>query len=430
MGSNGPTTASSTNSDRWISNEPMGSNNGKRRTHESVCSALAIAHAISMRRRGEPGPRPAVALPNFSSGYGVLGPFWVQPQPAGEVWGMEMASSSSPPPRVCVTGGGGFIASWLVKLLLSRGYAVHATLRDPSDPKNAHLKELEKAPENLHLFKADVLDYDALTHAVEGCEGVFHLATPVPEDKIVDPEAEVLKTAVKGTVNVLKICSAAKIQKLVVMSSNAAVDFNPNWPDDRLKDESCWSDIEFCKENGDWYSVAKIMAEQAALEYADKNGLDVVTLCPPLVFGPLLQPTVNTSSKFLIYVIKGGLDAVSNKLWHIVDVRDVADALLLLYEKKESSGRYICSPNHVFMKDLVDLLKKMYPKYNYVNNILDVDPKASLTCQKLMDLGWKPRTLEDTLADSIVYYEQAGLLQDVDGHPFRLPHLFRLAGDQ
>jgi nucleoside-diphosphate-sugar epimerase len=37
----------------------------------------------------------------------------------------------APPPRVCVTGGGGFIASWLVKLLLSRGYAVHATLRDP-----------------------------------------------------------------------------------------------------------------------------------------------------------------------------------------------------------------------------------------------------------------------------------------------------------
>ena len=34
-------------------------------------------------------------------------------------------------PRVCVTGGGGFIASWLVKLLLARGYAVHATLRDP-----------------------------------------------------------------------------------------------------------------------------------------------------------------------------------------------------------------------------------------------------------------------------------------------------------
>uniref|UniRef100_A0A453L5F8 NAD-dependent epimerase/dehydratase domain-containing protein n=1 Tax=Aegilops tauschii subsp. strangulata TaxID=200361 RepID=A0A453L5F8_AEGTS len=95
----------------------------------------------------------------------------------------------APPRHVCVTGGGGFIASWLVKLLLSRGYAVHATLRDPCDPKNAHLMQLDGAAENLRLFKADVLDRAALAAAVEGCEGVFHVASPVPLDKLVDPEA-------------------------------------------------------------------------------------------------------------------------------------------------------------------------------------------------------------------------------------------------
>jgi uncharacterized protein YbjT (DUF2867 family) len=45
---------------------------------------------------------------------------------------MASTATSRPPQRVCVTGGGGYIASWLVKLLLSRGYAVHATVRDPS----------------------------------------------------------------------------------------------------------------------------------------------------------------------------------------------------------------------------------------------------------------------------------------------------------
>ncbi|KAK1631959.1 hypothetical protein QYE76_006274 [Lolium multiflorum] len=336
----------------------------------------------------------------------------------------------APPRRVCVTGGGGFIASWLVKLLLSRGYAVHATLRDPCDPKNVHLKQLDRASDNLHLFKADVLDCETLTRAFEGCEGVFHLATPVPEDKIIDPEAEVMAPAVKGTSNVLKVCLAMKVQKVIVLSSTAAVDFNPNWPQGRLKDESCWSDKEFCKENEDWYSVAKIVAEQASREYAEKNGLTVVTLCPPLVFGPLLQPMVNTSSKFLIYVIKGGPDVMNNKLWHMVDVRDVADALLLVYEKAQSSGRYICAPNNIFTKDLVDLLKKMYPKYSYVNNIIDVEHKAPITSQKLRDLGWEPRKLKETLWDSVQCYEKAGLMQDSAGRPFRLPHLFRLAGDQ
>jgi nucleoside-diphosphate-sugar epimerase len=64
------------------------------------------------------------------------------------------------------------------------------------DPKNANLERLQDAsqaaPANLRLFTADVLDLDALTHAVQGCDGVFHLATPVPEDKIVDPEASLM----------------------------------------------------------------------------------------------------------------------------------------------------------------------------------------------------------------------------------------------
>ena len=57
------------------------------------------------------------------------------------------------------------------------------------DPKNAHLRRLEGAPESLLLFKADVLDRDALAAAVAGCEGVFHVASPVPADKVLDPEA-------------------------------------------------------------------------------------------------------------------------------------------------------------------------------------------------------------------------------------------------
>lgn len=59
----------------------------------------------------------------------------------------------------------------------------------PGDAKNAHLGRLEGASENLRLFKADVLDRDALATAVSGCQGVFHLACPVPTDKVLDPEA-------------------------------------------------------------------------------------------------------------------------------------------------------------------------------------------------------------------------------------------------
>ena len=57
------------------------------------------------------------------------------------------------------------------------------------DEKNAHLKKLENASENLQLFKADLLDYNAVASAIAGCEGVFHVASPVPSTKVPNPEA-------------------------------------------------------------------------------------------------------------------------------------------------------------------------------------------------------------------------------------------------
>jgi len=122
---------------------------------------------------------------------------------------------------------------------------------------------------------------------------------------------------------------------------------------------------------------------------------------------------------------------MKNILWHIVDVRDVADALFLIYEIEESAGRYLCAPHHISAKVMVNLLKKTHPNYNYVNCDSDLDPNSIVTplvSEKLKNLGWKPRKkIEETLLDSIEYYEKAGLLQDVEGRPCRLPHLFHMA---
>ncbi|KAI4368919.1 hypothetical protein MLD38_017421 [Melastoma candidum] len=58
---------------------------------------------------------------------------------------------------VCVTGG---IGSWLVRLLLDRGYTVHATVQNHKDEAEArHLVALEGAVSRLRLFQMDLLDY-------------------------------------------------------------------------------------------------------------------------------------------------------------------------------------------------------------------------------------------------------------------------------
>lgn len=56
---------------------------------------------------------------------------------------------------------------------------------------------------------------------------------------------------------------------------------------------------------------------------------------------------------------------MENKLRNLVDVRDVAEALLLVYEKPEAEGRYICTAHEIRTEDLVEKLRNIYPNYNY-----------------------------------------------------------------
>ncbi|KAK4406216.1 Dihydroflavonol 4-reductase [Sesamum angolense] len=71
-----------------------------------------------------------------------------------------------------------------------------------------------------------------------------------------------------------------------------------------------------------WYWVAKTLAEKAAWEYAQENGINLVILHPGFVIGPLLQSALNTSSQLFLNVLSG-----SQIFETILDVRDVASAL-------------------------------------------------------------------------------------------------------
>ncbi|CAN4121289.1 unnamed protein product [Withania somnifera] len=313
--------------------------------------------------------------------------------------------------RVCVTGAGGYVASSLVKLLLSKDYIVHGTVRDPSDDKYAHLKNLDKAADNLKLFKADLLDPDSLAGAIKGCNGVFHVASPVPSGSVPNPEVELVEPAVKGTLNVLKACSEENIKRVVFVSSVAAAALDPNWPKGQVKDETCWSDGEYCKATNNWYCFSKTMAEKEAWSYAKQSGLDMVTVLPTLVIGPMLQKTTNASSLVLIKLLKEGYEELDNKTWFMVDVRDLAEALLLVYGRPEAEGRYLCTAHAVKSENLVAMLKKHYPNYNYPKRYVEeATEDGGYSSEKLQKLGWQYRPLDETLIDAVESYKQGGFL--------------------
>ena len=123
---------------------------------------------------------------------------------------------------VLVTGGSGYIASWLVKYLLDDGIDVHATVRNRSDDaKLGHLKRMaESSPGRLTLFEADLLDDGAFDVAMGGCQLVFHSASPFVFSGIKDPQKELVDPAVAGTRSVLESANRTRTVDRVVLTSS------------------------------------------------------------------------------------------------------------------------------------------------------------------------------------------------------------------
>ncbi|KAL8547750.1 hypothetical protein ACS0TY_007179 [Phlomoides rotata] len=316
---------------------------------------------------------------------------------------------------VCVTGASGYVASYLVKLLLERGYTVKATVRNLSDPsKVLHLKALEGADQRLQLFEADLLKDGSFDSVVDGCEGVFHTASPVllaPND----PQTEVLDPAVKGTLNVLKSCSKfPTVRRVVLTSSIVAVLCNRNTKGpDVVVDETWFSDKGVCEETKIWYPLSKIMAEEAAGKFAEENGLDLIVMNPGLVIGPLVQPTVNVSIELFLDIIKGKEISYTGKAvfptYEIVDIRDVAYAHVLGFENPSASGRYCLAGTTLSHSEIQHVLHKLYPSI-VAPFIGTENPTYTVSNKKAESLGFNFMPLEITIKDTVEHLKEKNLL--------------------
>ncbi|RAL45869.1 unnamed protein product [Cuscuta campestris] len=320
---------------------------------------------------------------------------------------MSLASKT-----VCVTGASGYIASWIVKFLLQRGYTVKATVRFPDDPKRTeHLLSLDGAKERLHLFKADLLKEGSFDSVVDGCEGVFHTASPFYHN-VKDPQVELIDPAVKGTLNVLGSCAKTPtVRRVVLTSSIAAVSYNgkPRTPE-VVVDETWWSSPDFCKEMEMWYVLSKTLAEKAAWEFVKQKGMDMVTINPAMVIGPLLQPTLNTSSAAILNLINGA-ETYPNLSFGWINVKDVANAHILALENPSAEGRYCLVEQVAHYSEIVKKLLQLYPTLRLPEKCADDKPFVPLyqvSKERAKNLGVVFTPLEESLKETVESLKEKG----------------------
>ncbi|KAL3732668.1 hypothetical protein ACJRO7_029335 [Eucalyptus globulus] len=315
---------------------------------------------------------------------------------------------------VCVTGGAGYIASWLINLLLQRGYTVKATIRDTNDSrKTQHLLALGGAKERLHLFKADLLEEGSFDSIVDGCGAVFHTASPVVFSAS-DPQAEIVNPAVRGTLNVLKSCAKVpSIKRVVATSSMAAVVFNGKpLTSGVVVDETWFSDPVFCEESKLWYVLSKTLAEKAAWEFAKEKRIDLVVMNPGHVIGPLLQPTVNLSVELILNFVNG-TEEFPNASYGFVDVRDVARAHIQALENPSASGRYCTVGGVMHRPDMSKILHHLYPTLRLPEKCEDDKPAVAahqISREKVEGLGVNFIPLEVSIKETVESLKEKGFL--------------------
>ncbi len=342
-----------------------------------------------------------------------------------------MKVSSKP---ILVTGASGFVAIHTIIQLLEQGYKVRGTIRSLSKEAEVRVTILKyvQANDRLEILSADLEQDAGWDEAMNGIEYVLHVASPFP---LFEPkhEDELIVPAVQGTLRVLRAAHKAKIKRVIQVSSNAAISSGHDG-ENKVFTEDDWTNLDKVGA----YPKSKTLAERAAWKFINgaenTNNMELATINPPLILGPIPNKNFRTSVELIRTFMLGQVPGVGRIKMGLVDVRDVAAAIILAMQTPEAAGnRFLCSGGVLWLKEIVEILHKNYAVRGYkiptfqfpsfsirlialfdkkirlVTNSLDWDYDLSSEKAKRI-LKWNPRTNEEAILSMAESLIEQGLL--------------------
>lgn len=325
--------------------------------------------------------------------------------------------------QVTVTGGSGRLGCSLVRALLERGHRIRVL--EPGHGMPASLAGLD-----VELVHGSVLDPDDVEAALAHAEVVYHLAAKVELDRDLDGSVQAVN--VEGTRIVAEACLRQGL-RMVHTSSHHALVLEPlHEPLDESRplalDHKCF------------YHRSKARGEKLVTDMVRERGLDAVIVNPGTLTGPNdFEPSM--LGKGLIDLAHGRLPALLNIASDCADARDVAEAMIAAAERGRTGERYLLTGEPVPMREMAAIwgeisgcdvpgiflplwfgwlaipftiaaarLARRKPLFTPNMLRASVSNDSVDYSKAARDLGYKPRSIRDSLTDAFTFYRQQGWL--------------------
>jgi len=321
--------------------------------------------------------------------------------------------------RILVTGGTGFLGGHLLQFLSRRGERVRVLTRAATPALDALDVEIQTG---------SILDPAAVERALDGVEGVYHLAGLVSRDPAA--AAQMFEVHVEGTRLLLEKARAAQVRRVVVASTSGTVAVSTD-PDEISTEESPLR-YELARR---WpYYLSKIYQEKLCLE---AGGIEVVCINPSLLLGP--GDVRLSSTGDVLKFLRREIPVVPSGGLNFVDARDAAAGAILAMERGRPGQRYLLAgPNWTMQEFFLRLGRASGVRPPTVRipdaaarlgaRIVDglyrlggadrrapVDPVSVEMAQHFWycdasrartELGWEPRDPMETLDDTIAWLRE------------------------